>query len=55
MRVTVSVMIAGLITAGCTSTIPVHVDEPMNNDRVFNYDQVNNPFSLWHGRFEKAA
>jgi hypothetical protein len=30
-----------ILLAGCSSTIQVRVDEPLNNDRVFNFDQVN--------------
>jgi hypothetical protein len=40
-RVTVFMLVACLIISGCTSTIPVRLNEPLNNDRVFNYDQVN--------------
>jgi hypothetical protein len=30
-----------VILGGCSSTILVRLDEPLNNDRVFNYAQVN--------------
>jgi hypothetical protein len=30
-----------LLTSGCTSVILVDPAEPLDNDRVFNYDQVN--------------
>jgi hypothetical protein len=30
-----------MILSGCSSTIQVRIDEPLNNDRIFKYDQVN--------------
>lgn len=34
-------LLACLLTTGCTSVILVDPAEPLDNDRVFNYDQVN--------------
>ena len=35
-------IVLSAIAAGCSSSYQVRVDEPSNNDRVFNYRQVNN-------------
>jgi hypothetical protein len=40
-RLTAYAVIASLLMSGCSSTIAVRETEPPNNDRVFNYDQVN--------------
>ena len=37
---------------GCASTIEVRNDEPLNNDRVFNFNQVN---SRIHGHTVKIT
>lgn len=41
MRRSVIVAVSTLLLAGCSTTIHVRSDEPLDNDRVFNYDQVN--------------
>lgn len=41
MKTTLALISSSIILAGCSSTIQVRIDEPLNNDRVFNYDQVN--------------
>jgi hypothetical protein len=38
---TASAVIASLLISGCSSTIAVRENEPLNNDRIFNFDQVN--------------
>ena len=35
------ILFACLLISGCTSVILVDPEEPLDNDRVFNYDQVN--------------
>jgi hypothetical protein len=40
-RVTVVGLIACLLISGCSSNVVVRENEPLNNDRVFNYDQLN--------------
>jgi hypothetical protein len=34
-------IVMGLIIGGCASVISVRPDEPLNNDRVYNFEQVN--------------
>jgi hypothetical protein len=34
-------VMASLLMSGCSSNISVREDEPLNNDRIFNFDQVN--------------
>lgn len=41
MRRYVILAVSFLLLAGCSTTIHVRSDEPLDNDRVFNYDQVN--------------
>jgi hypothetical protein len=41
-RSTAFALIAGLLISGCSSTVAVRENEPLNNDRIFNYEQVNN-------------
>jgi hypothetical protein len=41
-RLTTFALIVSLLISGCSSTLVVRENEPLNNDRVFNYDQVNN-------------
>ena len=41
MRRCVILAFSIMLLAGCSTTIHVRSDEPLDNDRVFNYDQVN--------------
>jgi hypothetical protein len=41
MRLSTSFLVFFSLFVGCTSTIEVRLDEPTNNDRVFNYSQLN--------------
>lgn len=41
MRRCVILAFSTMLLAGCSTTIHVRNDEPLDNDRVFNYDQVN--------------
>jgi hypothetical protein len=41
MRFLAASIAVSLILMGCSTTIPVRFDESLNNDKVFNYDQVN--------------
>ncbi len=35
------ILVLTFLVSGCASSIQVDREEPINNDRVFNYDQVN--------------
>jgi hypothetical protein len=41
MRLLTTVFVLCILFAGCASTIEVRSNEPFNNDRVFNYTQLN--------------
>jgi hypothetical protein len=41
MRFLAASVAVSVILVGCSTTIPVRADESLNNDRVFNYNQVN--------------
>jgi hypothetical protein len=41
MRILAASIAVSVFLVGCSTTIPVRPDESLNNDRVFNYDQVN--------------
>jgi hypothetical protein len=50
MRVAIVLVAASSILVGCASTVRVRIEEPLNNDGVFSYDQVNARMQWYPGK-----